>query len=69
MLDESDVSAALAEFDRLRESLSLRERARVIELLIERVEYDGNEGTVSVTFRPSGIRALPQEFAFEETAA
>lgn len=69
MIDETDVATALADFDGLWESLSLRERARVIELLVERVEYDGAEETVSVTFRPSGFQALPDEFANEEAAA
>jgi len=38
----------------------------VIQLLVKRVEYDGEAGTVSVTFRPSGIRALEAE---QEAAA
>jgi site-specific DNA recombinase len=43
--------------------LAPREQARVIELLVERVEYDGDGGNVSITFRPSGIKALAGEFA------
>ncbi len=39
-------------------ALTPKEQVRVLELLIERVEYDGEAGTVSVTFRPTGIRAL-----------
>ena len=35
------------------EGLSQREIARH---LVERVEYDGKAGTMSVTFRPSGTR-------------
>jgi hypothetical protein len=35
----------------------------VLELLIERVEYDGQHGSVSLTFHPCGIKALTQELA------
>ena len=41
--------------------LTPREQARVIELLVERVEYVGREGTVAITLRPSGIRVLPEQ--------
>ena len=40
------------------ESLAPREQARSLRLLIERVGYDGRDGTVTVTFRPLGIEAL-----------
>jgi site-specific DNA recombinase len=46
-------------------TLSPREQARVIQLLVERVEYDGKDGTISVTFRPNGIKALAQELRKE----
>ena len=69
MIDENDVATGLADFNALWTSLSLREQARVIDLLIERVDYDGAEGTVSVTFRPSGIRVLTEGFAGEGDAA
>jgi hypothetical protein len=35
-------------------------------LLVERVDYDGKLGTVSVTFRPNGIKTLAQQL--EEVA-
>ena len=41
----------------------LREQARAIQLLIERVDYDGGRGKVSVAFRPTGIKALAKERA------
>jgi len=37
-----------------------RERARLVELLVERVLVDSEAGTVAITFRPSGIRTLTQ---------
>jgi len=68
-LDEQDAVDALQRFDPVWEMLSPRERARVIELLVERVDYHGANGTVTVTFRPTGIRSLGEEFGIEEDAA
>jgi len=45
-------------FDPVWEALTPQEQARVFQLLIRRVEYDGEKGAVSVTFRPDGIKAL-----------
>jgi site-specific DNA recombinase len=58
LLDEADVARALAAFDPVWETLSPREQARLLQLLIERVDYDGRDGTISITFHPSGIKAL-----------
>jgi len=66
LVNEDDIAQALREFDPLWESLSPREHARILQLLIERVDYDGSDGTVSVTFRPSGIQELATH---EEEAA
>ncbi len=53
----------LAEFHQSWETLAPRDQARVIELLIERIDYRGKEGQISLTFRPSGIQTLTQETA------
>lgn len=63
IVTEEEVATALGDFDAMWAAFSPREQARVLELLIERVEYDGGEGTVSVTFRPSGIKVLAEETA------
>jgi len=67
MIDENEAAEALAAFDPVWETLTLREQARVLSLLIQRVDYDGDKGTVSVTFHPAGIETLSREYA-EETA-
>lgn len=63
LVDEDVITKVLADFDQLWDSLSPREQARVLELLIERVDYDGQHGSVSLTFHPCGIKALTQELA------
>jgi site-specific DNA recombinase len=44
----------MAAFDPVWETLTLREQGRVLRLLIQRVDYDGDKGTVAVTFHPAG---------------
>jgi len=61
MVDEHEVEAALSVFDPVWDTLSPREQARIIHLLVERVDYDGKHGTVAVTFRPNGIKTLAQQ--------
>ena len=55
---QTEARAVFADFDSLWETLIPREQARLLKLLISTVEYDGDAGTVSVTFRPTSIRSL-----------
>jgi len=55
---QADARAAFADFDKLWKSLIPREQARLLKLLISSVDYDGDAGTISVTFRPTSIRSL-----------
>lgn len=63
LIDEREVATALSDFDAVWDCLAPREQSRVIELLVERVAYDGDGGNISITFRPSGIKALAGELA------
>ena len=69
LVTEDEVADSLREFDPVWEQLSPREQARVLELLIERVDYDGEAETVSVTFRPTGFREIAEELLLEEAVA
>ena len=60
-LTESETTAALAAFDPVWETLTPREQGRVMNLVVERVNYDGSRGKVAIQFRPLGLRALAQE--------
>ena len=66
LLDEGQAATALALFDPVWQGLSPGEQARVLGLLVQRVDYDGARGTVSITFHPAGIRALADELAGRE---
>jgi site-specific DNA recombinase len=48
------------------DSLAPREQARLVQLLIEKVEYDGVNGRVAITFYPAGIRTLADELMDEQ---
>jgi site-specific DNA recombinase len=61
LVDEAEVAAALADFDAVWDCLAPREQARVVELLVERVAYDGNAGSIFITFRPTGLKSLAGE--------
>ena len=65
-IDERDVADALSRFDPVWENLSPREQARLIQLLVERVEYDGGKETVSVTFHQAGIKTLAGQIKDKE---
>jgi len=61
LVDEGEVADALAAFDPVWETLTPKEQARVVRLLIKRVEYDGEAGTVSLVFHPEGLRGVADE--------
>ncbi len=67
-VDENDLKAAFADFDNVWNTLSPKEQAKFLALLIARVEYDAAESTVSVVFHPSGIKALSQNQMQEAVA-
>ena len=69
MVDQREVDAALSAFDPVWESLGPREQARIIKLLVERIDYrkTSDGGLISITFRPNGIKTLAEQN--EEIAA
>ena len=61
LITEQTVAKSLSEFDPLWDMLSTNEKSRLLKLLIERVDYDGEASTVSVTYRPTGFRAFAKD--------
>ena len=56
-LDPDEVGDGLADLEPIWDELFPAERARVLTLLLERVEFDAAEGEVAITFRPGGPEA------------
>jgi len=69
LVDAREVGEACSLFDPLWETLSAREQARILHLLIERVDYDGPKGTVAITFHPTGIKTLADQLNRQEVTA
>jgi site-specific DNA recombinase len=60
-LSADDLHAAIGAFFPAWESLTLQERIRLLRLLVQQVTYDGEQGEIAITFRPSGIKTLETE--------
>jgi len=58
---------ALEALDSAWPTLTTEQQARVLDLLVQRVAYDGGKETVSITFRADGLRALAGELAAHTT--
>jgi site-specific DNA recombinase len=69
LVDKREVTQAMSIFDPVWESLTPREQVRVVQLLVERVDYDATDGTVTISFYPAGIRTLADELTSEHLEA
>lgn len=57
-IDPDSAAAALEEFDAVWEALSPKEQGELLRLLIERIDYDGQEGEIGITFEANEIASL-----------
>lgn len=57
-MTEGEVREAMASFSPCWEQMVTRERTRLLELLIEKVLVDSENGKIAIKFRPCGIHAL-----------
>jgi site-specific DNA recombinase len=60
-LDEAEAARALAGLDPAWGTMTPQEQARVVGLLVSRVDYDGARGKVAITFHPLGLKTLAGE--------
>ena len=60
-LDDQEVAATFGDFDTVWNSLSPREQAEALALLAARVEYDGANSQIAVSFHPSAIGGFAQD--------
>ena len=64
------VAAVLQRFDPLWQAMNSVEKQKLLQLLIERIDFDGKQGQITITFRPSGLESLLTEsLSPVETAA
>ena len=63
VIDSEAVARALAEFDELWSVLLVRERERILKLLIDRIDYDGRDQQLAITWRLSGLGQYAAEVA------
>jgi site-specific DNA recombinase len=60
-LDQAAATEALAGLVPAWPTMSPQEQARVVRLLVLRVDYDGKNGKASITFQPLGLKTLAGE--------
>jgi site-specific DNA recombinase len=60
-LDEAAAQEALSGLVPAWEAMTPDEQARMVRLLIARVDYDGQQGKASITFQPLGLKTLASQ--------
>jgi site-specific DNA recombinase len=60
-LDQAAATEALAGLVPAWQTMTPDEQARVVRLLVSRVDYDGQHGKASITFQPLGLKTLAGE--------
>jgi site-specific DNA recombinase len=57
-MEPTAIEEALREFSSVWGELTSSEQAKILHTLLEKVEFDGHDGTVSVSFRSRGLKLL-----------
>ncbi len=60
-IGHQDIRESLQIFDDMWDTMPSKERCRLIELLVQTVNYDGAAGTIDTTFHMTGIQTLGQD--------
>jgi len=60
-VERKDVGHALSLFNPVWDGLRPREQARILHLLIDHIDYDGEAHEVAITLHPAGIESLSHE--------
>jgi site-specific DNA recombinase len=68
-IKEKELKQALELFDPIWDVLYPQEQTRILNLLIEKVIYDGEKGTIMINFNPLGIKALADEADIKKEVA
>lgn len=68
-VDQEVVRQALRNFDPVWNALAPREQERVLNLLVQRVDYNGESGQIEITFEPDGFEVFLEQFSEERAVA
>jgi site-specific DNA recombinase len=63
-VSHATIRKTLGELDKAWDAFPPRDRCRLMEMLIERIDYDGVAGTIDITFHPAGLSSLGQDGNF-----
>ena len=63
MFEQAEATRALASLEAAGPTWSAAEQTRLVRLLVARVDYDGLQGKVSITFEPQGLKTLASELS------
>jgi len=63
---EKEVERAFSLFGEIWDVLHPKEQSRITHLVLDRVDYGGQEGSISISFDPSGIRVLAAEMSMNK---
>jgi site-specific DNA recombinase len=58
LVDEAELARALQEFEPIWNNLTTAEQTRLVNLIVEKVTYNGKTHKVSVSFRTAGLYEL-----------
>jgi site-specific DNA recombinase len=58
MLDPDELAGAVEAFDPMWNAMSPTQQTKLIHLLVDCIEYDGEMESISITFHPTGIKTL-----------
>jgi site-specific DNA recombinase len=61
-IERDEAKRVCEEFDSLWETLTTREQARILHLIVERVDFDNEKSTISIALHSNGIESLLSEF-------
>jgi site-specific DNA recombinase len=59
-ISHQEVLDAFRDFGKIWNVLSAYERAKIVSLLVARVDFDVSDSTVSISFHPSAIKSLAE---------
>lgn len=61
--DAPAIESAVLSFDPIWEAMTLRDQIRLINMVVKRVDYDGESGRVTITFHPIGGKSQSEHAA------